>query len=131
MHVPVEVYRSDHEDGTSSIGATGLDFETEGAYLLELMDAWRERLIPFDQHMINEGDLVIGSQLVINKPCFDSMRANENDIYIWSGYVRPGMHKIYIFDPVMSAFYRRADIAVYPADDSQQRYQGAQSFLHA
>lgn len=35
------------------------------------------------------------------------------------------MHKIYVFDPVMSAFYRREDIAVYPVKECQSRYKDA------
>lgn len=60
--VPYEVARTDNDDGTSSIGQnTTLEFETEGAYFLELMNGWRERLMPFDPKLINEGDLIINN----------------------------------------------------------------------
>jgi len=75
---------------------------------------WREKIIPWDTKELEENEIIINKQLVINKPVFDINNPDENDIFIYSGYIKPGNHLIYLYDPVTNILYKKQDIYAFP-----------------
>jgi len=51
---------------------------------------------------------------VINNPLFNRHRPDENDIYVFSGYIKPGNHYVYVFDPMTDRLYKKTEIIVFP-----------------
>jgi hypothetical protein len=49
---------------------------------------------------------------VLNTPYFDKNRETEDDIFVFMGYVKPGVHTVYIYDPVTEDFLQSPSIVV-------------------
>ena len=43
---------------------------------------------------------------------FDQDNANEDDIFAFSGYVKPGRHTLVIFDPVSKSFFEISNLII-------------------
>lgn len=67
-------------------------------------------------------------ELVVNHPHFDEEFENEDDIFIFAGYVEPGKHQIYIHDPETGRIYRKKNVVVYPRSKALKQ-KSAQSAL--
>jgi len=66
-------------------------------------------------------------EYLLNKPIFDPLLPEEDDIYIISGYVRPDSdHWICIYDPLAKSFYKKTNITVYAR---QQQIQPAKDII--
>jgi hypothetical protein len=50
----------------------------------------------------------------INYPEFDPENGEEDDIFLYSGYMKPGVHDIVIFDPSEEKFYRLENLVIFP-----------------
>lgn len=65
-------------------------------------------------------------ELVVNHPHYDEDHEDENDIYVFSGYMEPGKHQIYVYDPVTARFFKKRSVVVYPRSrDIKQKRAGA------
>lgn len=51
-------------------------------------------------------------QLTLNIPYFNQFKPEEDDIFVFQGYVQPGVHKIYIFDPITKEFLESKSVIV-------------------
>lgn len=56
----------------------------------QMLAHWRE-------HVFGEGKE--DDTLFINKPTYELDNSNEDDIFAFSGFVKPGKHNLLIFDP--------------------------------
>jgi len=52
------------------------------------------------------------NEFFINSPIFDKKRPNEDDIFVFSGYIAPGQHKIQVYDPHYKCFFESKTIYV-------------------
>ena len=43
---------------------------------------------------------------------FDQDNANEDDIFAFSGYVRPGRHTLLIYDPFSDSFFEISNLII-------------------
>lgn len=58
----------------------------------------------------------LNPEVTINEPVFNKDRSNEDDIYVFSGYVKPGTHSIHVFDPQSKKFYKSQPILIRPRE---------------
>jgi hypothetical protein len=85
------------------------------AHLKLLLCSWRDQLMPLPK--VPPAEITPQcheSELVINSPLYDPRREDENDIYVYSGYMEPSSHQIYIFDPKSGKFFKRKNVLIYP-----------------
>ena len=60
-------------------------------------------------------------------PLFDKENPEENDIYVFSGYLEPKTHWIGIYDPVLDKFFEKKDIIVFPREIDLEKITGKMS----
>ena len=54
--------------------------------------------------------------LFINRPLAVAQSPDEDDIFAYSGYIKPGKHQIVIFDPTGNSWYEINNIVVDPRE---------------
>lgn len=76
----------------------------------------RDDLLEFNSHMVTWRDYIPkpDGDDFINYPTFDPGRPEEDDIYIYAGYVKPGVHDIIIYEPFSKKFYKLKNFVVFP-----------------
>lgn len=74
--------------------------------------AWRDHVLP-------EATCSPASDHIVNYPVFDAERTQpeEDEVFIYSGYIPPGVHHITIYDPKDEAFYKMDNVAVFPREE--------------
>lgn len=45
-------------------------------------------------------------QVVVNMPSYSILSQSENDVFIYTGYIRPGKHTIFVYDPQIDCFFK-------------------------
>lgn len=77
------------------------------------LSEWRERLLD------NRPDVE-----VINRPIFDEKNPNEDDIFVYSGYLKPGIHNIMLYDPTTQELYMKENQVIFPRKEELQLVKG-------
>ena len=67
------------------------------------LSTWRDQIFGEDKEM--------GTQF-INRAIPDSENTNEDDIFAFSGYVKPGRHQAFIFDPSSDSFFEITNLTI-------------------
>ena len=80
------------------------DFE----YIDQYFSCWRD-------YITNNPKLEDIEMDNINKPKYFDKQQDENDIYMYSGYVKPGIHDAVVYSPADDLFYKMTNIAVFPS----------------
>jgi hypothetical protein len=102
--------------------------------LMRHFQDWRDVILPgvFDESTREEA---MKGRRIINLPMFtakkdddgqipgdgsqedlDDVLDDDEEIYMYAGFVRPGKHTIIIYDPVNGHFYRKHNIFIRPRD---------------
>ena len=63
-------------------------------------------------------------ELVVNMPLFDKENPEENDIFVFSGYLEPKTHWVGIYDPILDKFFKKKDIIVFPREIDLEKITG-------
>lgn len=77
------------------------------------MSEWRDRLID------SKPDCE-----VINRQIFDEKLPNEDDIFVYSGYLKPGIHNIMLYDPQTQELYMKENQVIFPRKEELQLVKG-------
>ena len=67
------------------------------------LSTWRDQIFGEDKEI---------GVTFINRAMFDSENTNEDDIFAFSGYVKPGRHSLVIFDPSTNSFFEISNLII-------------------
>ena len=75
-----------------------------------------EDLLEFNSFMVGWRDFLPqpSDDSVINYPQFDVSKPEEDDIFMYQGYMKPGVHNLIIYDPSSRKFFKMSNIVVFP-----------------
>lgn len=72
------------------------------AEIQTLMSNWRQYLLPTDHE----------PAMVLNIPYFQDSKPVEDDIFVFHGFVKPGVHTVYVYDPETDEFLESNQIFI-------------------
>ena len=77
-----------------------------------------EDLLEFNSFMVSWRDFLPqpepNDDSVVNYPLFDVSMPDEDDIFLFSGYMKPGVHNLVIYEPSSQKFFKMSNLVVFP-----------------
>ena len=64
--------------------------------------------------MVNWRDYLKQDESQVNYPLFKQSDPEEDGIFIYSGYFKPGIHNLVIYDPILQKFLRIDNLVAFP-----------------